>query len=102
MISKLLKSNHHRGMIQITPPLTELLFTSDFISINVFLNDSTYHFIKEWKLNLIQSHAYLINISRWAVIEESALIKSLRIGKFAGIAIDVFEEEPAPSSNNWV
>ena len=38
--------------------------------------------------------AYLINTSRGAVVEETALINALNTGILAGAAIDVFEDEP--------
>ena len=40
--------------------------------------------------------AYLINVSRGAVIREQALIVALKEGDLAGAALDVFEHEPLP------
>ena len=38
--------------------------------------------------------AYLINTSRGPVINEKALVKSLKANRIAGAALDVFEDEP--------
>jgi phosphoglycerate dehydrogenase-like enzyme len=43
--------------------------------------------------------AYLINIGRGAVIEESALPEALDQGWISGAALDVFEKEPLPADS---
>ena len=44
----------------------------------------------------------LINVARGEVIDEAALIEKLKEGKFLGVALDVFEEEPlSPQSPLW-
>ena len=39
--------------------------------------------------------SYIVNTARGGIIDETALIKSLREGKIAGAGLDVFENEPA-------
>jgi phosphoglycerate dehydrogenase-like enzyme len=51
------------------------------------------------ELSLLPDGAYLINIARGAVIDETALIDALRSGHLAGAALDVFAEEPLPASS---
>jgi glyoxylate reductase len=51
------------------------------------------------KIALMKSTAYLVNNSRGAVVEEQALLEALRRGQIAGTALDVFEQEPTPSTN---
>lgn len=72
----------------------ELLKTSDFISLHTPLNKSTFHLISTKELGSMKSSAFLINTSRGAVLDETALAKALKNKIIAGAALDVFEKEP--------
>jgi D-3-phosphoglycerate dehydrogenase len=71
-----------------------LMANSDFISIHTPLTPDTRGLVGARELALMKSTAFLINTSRGAVVDESALIKALREGRIAGAALDVFEREP--------
>ena len=79
--------------------LKQLLSTSDFVSLNVPLLESTRHLIDADTINLMQPHAYLVNCSRGPVVDEKALLEALKGGRIAGAAIDVFENEPVSPDN---
>lgn len=49
-------------------------------------------------LGHIPDGAILINTARGAVIDEKALVKELKKGRFKAV-LDVFEEEPLPAGN---
>jgi len=74
--------------------LEYLLVNSDFVSLHVPLNDSTYHLIGEKEFSLMKNTAYLINTSRGKVVDEKALVRALKTGKIKGAALDVYEREP--------
>lgn len=74
--------------------LEDLLAQSDVVSIHCVLNDTTRHLIGAAELRIMQPHAYLINVSRGAIVDEAALIAALEEGRIAGAGLDVFNEEP--------
>lgn len=73
--------------------LEKLLKTADVISINLPLNKSTMHFLKEKHFKLMKKNAVLINTSRGAIIDEGALLIALENNDIAGAALDVLEHE---------
>ncbi|TNF68317.1 MAG: phosphoglycerate dehydrogenase [Gammaproteobacteria bacterium] len=74
--------------------LDELLKLSDIVSLHVPETELTYNMINNEQLALMKNNAVLINASRGNVIEINALYRYLKQGKFLGVAIDVFPEEP--------
>jgi len=80
-------------------PLEELLQRSDFVSIHVSLNKSSFHLIDESKIKLMKKTAFLINTSRGKVVNEQHLIKALKDKQIAGVGLDVYEDEPISTSN---
>jgi D-3-phosphoglycerate dehydrogenase len=79
--------------------LPNLLRLSDIVTLHVPLNSRTKQLIEEKELKLTKKDAFLINTSRGAVIDESALIESLQQERIGGAALDVFEEEPLPANS---
>jgi len=76
-----------------------LLEKSDFISLHVPLNDSTFHLINESKLKKMKKTSILINTSRGPVIDEKALINALKNNWIFGAGLDVYEYEPKVSKD---
>jgi D-3-phosphoglycerate dehydrogenase / 2-oxoglutarate reductase len=74
--------------------LEELLAQSDFVSIHTVLNEKTRHLVGEAELRAMKSSACLINVSRGAIVDETALIRALDEGWIAGAGLDVFSNEP--------
>ena len=79
--------------------LPNLLSLSDIVTLHVPLNSRTRQLIGKKELELMKKDAFLINTTRGAVIDESALIEFLQKEKIGGAALDVFEEEPLPANS---
>jgi D-3-phosphoglycerate dehydrogenase len=79
-------------------PLAEMLPQADFITIHVPLTPHTHHMISTREFNLMKKGVMLIDCSRGGVVDQEALYQALISGKVAGVALDVFEEEPPKNS----
>ena len=71
-----------------------LIEKSDIVTLHVPLTDLTRNMIDKTVLRKMQANAYLINTSRGAVVNASALHKALVSGEISGAALDVFCSEP--------
>jgi phosphoglycerate dehydrogenase-like enzyme len=74
----------------------ELLRQSDVLGIFLVLSDRTRGLFQAEDLKLMKPTAFIVNISRGPIIDESALIEALRSGQIAGAGLDVFDREPLP------
>jgi len=88
-----------QGIGNATNDLELLLRTADYVSIHAPLTAETRHLINAHTLRLMKPTAYLINTSRGAIIDETALYQALREGWIAGAGLDVLAQEPADRSN---
>ncbi|MHB0878325.1 MAG: C-terminal binding protein, partial [Anaerolineae bacterium] len=79
--------------------LEELLRAADYVSVHCPLTEQTRHLIGERELDLMRPHAFLVNTSRGAVVDEPALVRALAEGRIAGAGLDVLEEEPIASAS---
>ncbi len=71
----------------------ELFRNSDVISLHCPLTEETYHLINKESISLMKKNIYLVNTSRGRLIDTSYLIEGLIQGTFAGVGLDVYEEE---------
>ncbi len=72
----------------------ELFSSADVVVLCCPLNDTTRGLVGERLLGRMKPGAFLVNVSRGAVVDEAALIAALRDGRIAGAALDVFAVQP--------
>lgn len=71
----------------------ELFENADVITLHCPLTPETKHMINEKTIGMMKKDVFLINTSRGDLIDTEALIEGLLAKKFAGVGLDVYEEE---------
>ncbi len=93
-------SDWHREVIEQAEyvDFQTLLQDSDYVSLNLPYTPEVHYLIGKPELGMMKRSAYLINTARGAHVHEEALVEALKSGIIAGAALDVYEHEPAISS----
>lgn len=79
--------------------LPGVLARADAIFVALPLNSETRNLFDANRLSQCKPRSFLINISRGAIIDHSALAGALERGSIGGAALDVTEPEPLPPSH---
>lgn len=74
--------------------LDELLSTSQVVSLHLVPSAATRHLLNAERLALMRPDALLVNTSRAALIDTTALRAALAAGRPGLAALDVFDDEP--------
>ena len=74
--------------------MNEFLTDLDFLSINT--PKSSEYILDQTQFEKMKDGIFIVNTARGGVINEVTLLESIESGKFAGAALDVFENEPSP------
>lgn len=78
--------------------IAELLPRVDYLTVHTPLTDETKYLVGMKQLDILKKGVRLINCARGGIYEEAALVEGLKRGIIAGVALDVFEEEPCTNS----
>ncbi len=70
----------------------------DYLTVHTPLTEQTSGLIGRAQLEKIKPGARLINCARGGIFDEQALVDGLQRGVLAGVALDVFEQEPCTES----
>jgi phosphoglycerate dehydrogenase-like enzyme len=74
----------------------ELFATADIITVHLVLGPRSRGLVGATDLARMKPTSYLVNTARGPIVDEAALLETLRERKIAGAAIDVFSVEPLP------
>src|SRR6266581_3409155 len=74
--------------------MEEVLQQADFVTLHTSLTSGTRGLIGARELHLLKPGARLINCARGGLIDEEALLNALQENRLAGVALDVFSQEP--------
>jgi D-3-phosphoglycerate dehydrogenase len=77
--------------------LEQAVSAADFITVHSPLTAETRHMFNDRAFSAMKKGSFFINTSRGGVMDEAALLNSLRTGHLAGAALDVRETEPPTS-----
>ena len=80
---------------ELYPPdgLHAVLAQSDLVVVAAQLTAETHHLIDAAALAALKRGAFLVNVARGELVDETALVEALRSGQVAGFAADVYEGE---------
>ena len=82
--------------------LASAVADAKFVVIAVPLTPATTNLFDATLLRRLRPDAYLVNVARGGIVDETALAEALSAGRFAGAALDVFDEEPlTPDHPLW-
>jgi len=79
--------------------LEELLRSADVVSLHCPLNGQTANLLNEKRLQMMKSTAYLLNMGRGGIVDETALALALDHNRLAGAGLDVLTCEPIREDN---
>ncbi len=79
--------------------LGDLLAESDVLFLCTPVTEATRELIDARALAAVRPGAILVNPARGGLVDEAALLRALDDGRLAGAALDVFRDEPLPTSS---
>lgn len=84
--------------IDLVAKVADMLPVVDYLTVHTPLTDETRNLIDMPQLALLKRGVRLINAARGGIYNEAALVEGLKSGQIAGVALDVFEQEPCTDS----
>jgi phosphoglycerate dehydrogenase-like enzyme len=79
--------------------LSDALASADVVVLALALTPDTEHIVDAPALDLMQDHAWLVNVARGAHVDTDALVDALSAGRIGGAALDVTDPEPLPDGH---
>lgn len=84
--------------IESVDTVAEMLPNVDYLTVHTPLTDETRNLIDEAQVEIMKPGVRLVNCARGGIYNEQALVAGIESGKIAGVALDVYAEEPCTNS----
>lgn len=84
--------------IELVTDVSDMLPRVDYVSVHTPLTEETKDLIGPAEIDAIKPGARLVNAARGGIYNEDALVAGLKSGKLAGVALDVYPDEPCTES----
>lgn len=84
--------------IELVENVRDMLPKIDYLTVHTPLTPETENLIDHAEIEIIKPGARLVNCARGGIYNEEALVAGLKSGKLAGVALDVYREEPCKDS----
>lgn len=89
------------GSFVVAASKEEFFAAADVLSVHSVLSERSRGIVGAADLARMKPQALIVNTSRGPLIDESALLETLRAGRIRGAALDVFDPEPLPLDSPW-
>ncbi len=84
--------------VELCETVDEAVDQADFITLHMPKTPETTHIINADRLAKMKPGVRIVNCARGGLIDEAALLDAIKAGTVAGVALDVYEDEP-PSAD---
>jgi D-3-phosphoglycerate dehydrogenase len=84
--------------IDLVDRVADMLPRIDYLTVHTPLTEETRGLISAAQVEALKPGARLVNCARGGIYDEAALVEGLKSGKLAGVALDVFPDEPCTDS----
>lgn len=81
--------------------LNDVLRSADILSCHAKVTDENKGMIGAEQFAMMKDGVYMVNNARAGLVDEQALRAALRSGKLAGLALDVFHQEPIKRDDEY-
>ena len=84
--------------VELVDKVVEMLPYIDYLTVHTPLTPETENLISHGEIKTMKQGARLVNCARGGIYNEAALAEGISNGKLAGVALDVYPQEPCTDS----
>lgn len=85
--------------VELAPTVEDALAGADVVTLHLPLNDETRNILDADRLARLNRGALVVNCARGGLLDEAAALAAVQGGQLAGVALDVYQQEPPPADH---